>query len=141
MVIKLMMISRFQEVSSSMLQLYITVGCSQFLFSYFKFQIFKFSSFQAGGLTPYTVWDQLLSLLSRSQLYEIMRLIDLHLAVFDIYWGQTQTIPYMGSFWDSGLRGLTSEESRSKIHNLEPRSLLLGKYALFEFFKTNLELF
>ena len=138
MVIKLMMISRFQEVSSSMLQLYITVGCWQFLFSYFKFQIFKFLKllpFQARGLTPYTVWGQLLSLLWRSQLYEIMRLIDLHLAVFDIYWGQTQTIPYMGSFWDSGLKGLTSQESRSKIHNLLPRSLLLGKSALLEFFK------
>ena len=129
MVIKLIMISRFQEVSSSMLQLYITVGCWQFLFSYFKFQIFKFLkflSFQAGGLTPYTVWGQLLSLLWRSRLYEIMRLIDLHLAVFDIYWGQTQIIPYMGSFWASGLKGSTYQESRSKIRNLVPRSLLFG---------------
>ena len=76
MVIKLLMISRFQKESSSMLQLY-TVGCWQFLFSYFKFQIFKFLKFlpfQARGLTPYTVWGQLLSLLWRSQLYEIMPL-------------------------------------------------------------------
>ena len=123
MVIKLMMISRFQDVSSSMLQLNITVGCWQFLFSYFKFQIFILSG---------RGFDPIYGVSWRSQLYEIMRLIDLHLAVFDIYWGLTQTIPYMGQFWDSGLKGLTSEELRSKIRNLEPRSLLLGESALLE---------